>query len=95
MDAIKLKSTQFSKFSATTKDLINMGVWFLQGINFPELSEAKFYLITDTTRYIVTEDGTILKKVTENPPNMEIISSVTFDDISSPAVNFNINFSWA
>lgn len=91
MEFEQVKSTQFTKLNATTKDLINMGEWFLYRISD---NDADFYLSTDGMSYYLGQDGSIIGKTPRTPDELKFISQVTFDDIPCHTMR-NISLSWA
>ncbi len=95
MDTINIHSTQFKKLNATTKDLINMGEWFLYEINYPEQTSAKYYLSTDQMSYYLEEDGTIVGKTPKTPDNLVLLKQVSFDDLPKPQSLRNVIVKWA
>ena len=90
-----LLSTQFSKLDATTKDLINMGEWFLYEISYKPVSSAKYYLSTDQMSFFLSEDGTVVQKTPVTPDDLNIISQTVFSDLPSPQSLRNISVEWA
>lgn len=94
MDFKELLSTQFSKFNATTKDLINMGEWFLYEISYPPIPSAQYYLSTDQMSFFLSSDGTIVSKTPITPPDLVFSSQVKFSDLPQPHYLRNISVSW-
>ena len=94
MDTVNIHSTQFVKLNATTKDLINMGEWFLYEINYPEVSSARYYLSTDQMSYYLSGDGTIVAKTPKTPDNLVFLKQVSFDDLPKPQSLQNIVVQW-
>lgn len=91
MEVEQVKSTQFTKLNATTKDLINMGEWFLYRIAD---SGADYYLSTDGMSYYLTKDGGIVGKTPRTPEGLEFLSRITFDDIPCHVMR-NVSVTWA
>ena len=95
MENIELQSTQFSKLNATTKDLINMGKWFLYAISYPPISDAQFYLATDGMSYFLSADGGVLAKTPKTPEDLVLNKQVLFSDLPSPQSLRNFSVAWA
>lgn len=90
----QLLSTQFSKLNATTKDLINMGEWFLYEISYPQVPNAHYYLSTDQMSFFLSSDGTIVDKTPVTPPDLSFSSRIQFSDLPQPYTLQNISASW-
>lgn len=95
MESIKLPSIQFSKLNATTKDLINMGEWFLYKISYHDFPEAKFYLSTDSMSYFISDDGSIIAKTPKTPEDLTLDQQVVFSDLPAPESLRNFSVTWA
>lgn len=95
MDSISLHSTQFTKLNATTKDLINMGEWFLYGIEYPSIPTAKYYLSTDQMSFYLSEDGSIIQKTPITPSDLILLNQISFDDLPKPSTLRNFSVAWA
>lgn len=95
MNTINLPSTQFTKLNATTKDLINMGEWFLYKISYSLVPEAKFYLSTDQMSYYLNSDGSVVEKTPKTPDDLILLSQVSFTDLPKPKTLRNILTKWA
>lgn len=94
MDSISIHSTQFTKLNATTKDLINMGEWFLYKISYPSVPTAQFYLSTDQMAYFLTEDGSVVEKTAKTPTDLVFLQQVSFDDLPKPQSLRNFVIKW-
>lgn len=94
MDFKQLLSTQFLKLNATTRDLINMGEWFLYEISYTPIPDARYYLSTDQMSFFLSADGTILSKTPTTPSNLEFLSQIKFSDLPKPHSLRNISVSW-
>ena len=94
MDNMNIHSTQFTKLNATTKDLINMGEWFLYEISYISVPSAKFYLSTDQMSYFLTGDGSIVEKTPKTPSDLVLLRQVTFDDLPKPQSLRNFVVKW-
>lgn len=95
MNKKHILSTQFTKLNATTKDLINIGEWFLYEVSCATVPSAKYYLSTDQMSFFLSEDGTIVQKAPVTPDNLTILSQIVFSDLPSPQSLRNISVEWA
>ena len=89
-----LPSTQFSKLNATTKDLINMGEWFLYEISYPLLPNAQYYLSPDQMSFFLSFDGTVVSKTSVTPHDLTLSSQIKFSDLPQPYTLRNVSASW-
>lgn len=95
LDIKQLPSVQFTQFSGTTKDLINMGEWFLYQVYYEELPQAKYYLETDKDKFFLKEDGLVIQKVQKTPDTMTYIASIKFNDLPQSEFVRNMSVLWA
>lgn len=86
-----VKSTKFTKLNATTKDLINMGEWFLYRISD---KGAKYYLSTDGMSYYLGKDGGIIDKTPRTPDDLKLLAQVVFSDIPLHTTARNLTAVW-
>ena len=89
-----LPSVQFSNLNATTKDLINMGEWFLYEISYEPEPKASFYLTTDKMAFFLSNDGSVIKTVSVTPRDLVFDSQIVFSDLPKPAIERNYRLAW-
>lgn len=95
MEVVNIHSTQFVKLNGVTKDLINMGEWFLYKINYDSIPSAKYYLATDQMGYFLEEDGRIVAKTPITPEDLTFLNQIFFDDLPKPRSLQNMVVQWA
>lgn len=91
----EIESTQFKYVNGTTKDLINMGEWFLYEIKYKSFSDAQYYLATDNMNYFLSHDGTVVGKTPKTPEDLDLSTTVKFSDLPQPSFTRNYFFQWA
>lgn len=95
MNKKRLPSTQFTKLNATTKDLINMGEWFLYEISYNSIPSASYYLSTDQMSFFISDDGTGIEKTPITPEDLKLNTQIVFSDLPEPQSLRNISVKWA
>lgn len=95
MNSKEMASTVFTNLNATTKDLINMGEWFLYEINYPKIPLAKFYLSTDQMSFFLSDNGNVIEKTSRTPEDLVLQCKITFNDIPKSKIMRNLSFSWS
>lgn len=95
METKELISTQFTELNATTKDLINNGLFFLYSVTIPNKENVKFMLSTEKAYYLISENGTVLERIS-SADSVQINERILFSDIKKEtSTNKLFNISWA
>ena len=89
MNKKRLPLTQFTKLNATTKDLINMGEWFLYEISYTPIPSASYYLSTDQMSFFISDDGTVIEKTPITPEDLKLNTQIVFSDLPEPQYIFS------
>jgi hypothetical protein len=95
MNTEKINSTELSRLSATTKDLINMGMWFLYEVDYAKFPEAKYFLSAERKYYFLKKDGEIIAPMSEYPADLEYDVRILFNDLPAQESLSNYKLSWA
>lgn len=95
METKEILSTQFSEFTAITKDLINNGDFFLYSIQSEKYPDINYLLSTDKFYYLVSDNGAPISKLDKlDDKEITLVARNLFSDIKKSVSN-ELNIEWA
>lgn len=91
MEIKKIKSGILKELTGTTKDLINMGIWFLYETRYEKFPNAKYFLSADKKYYLLACDGSVIASLSDYPVDLEYNTRIIFSDMPKlePVRNFS------
>lgn len=95
METKEILSTQFTEFTAVTKDLINNGDFFLYSIKSEKYSGVNYLLSTDKFYYLVSDNGAAIGKLEKlDESEITLTERNLFSDIKKSVPN-ELTLEWA
>ena len=80
MKIINIKSSILPDLGIPTKEMINLGIWFLYSID-----DNYFLLVTDEKNYILNNFGLIIsERIDKDTSDLDIENIIEFSDIPIP-----------
>lgn len=90
MNIKEIESVGLKQLTGTTKDLINMGIWFLYETQYDKFPAAKYFLSADKKYYLLTDNGDVITSLSDYPVDLKYDTRIIFSDMPKfePIKNF-------